>query len=77
MDHVLLIGAEQVQSAANRMMEAAHEMHRSANQIQDAVYRMETVLNSFGNETLQCFIEEFKKQVDRLEAIHGNTKDNQ
>ena len=68
MEHILLVGAEQVQNAANRMHSAADEMKSSSNQIQDAVYRMETIFSNFGNE-LQGFIEEFKNQVDRLEII--------
>lgn len=75
MEHVLLVGTEQVQSAANRMMEAAHEMHRVSNQIQDVVYRMETLFNNFTNEGLQGFIEDLKKQIDRLEVLRGDTKD--
>ena len=69
MEHILLVGVEQVQNAANRMVEAGHEMHRAANQIQDAIYRMETLFNHFGSDSLNGFIEEFKKQIDRLEII--------
>jgi len=39
-----LIGTEQVQSAANRMVEAAHEMSRAANTIHDAMKRNEEVM---------------------------------
>ena len=77
MEHVLLVGTEQVIDASVRMREAAHEMHKAANQIQDAVYRMETLFNNFGNDTLFGFIEDLKKQIDRLEVLRGNTKDSQ
>ena len=78
MEHILLVGTEQVQNAANRMAEASHEMHKAGNSIQDAVYRMETLFDRFAGESLQGFIEDLKKQIDRLEVIKsGNTKDNQ
>ena len=61
MEHVVLVGVEQVQSAGNRMIAASDEMHRSANLI---------------SESLRTFISDFRDQIDRLEVIHGNTKDN-
>ena len=44
-------------------------VHHFANQIKDAIYRMETLFNHFGSDSLNGFIEEFKKQIDRLEII--------
>lgn len=38
-EYMHLIGTEQIQSAANTMSNAAHEMRRAANIIQDAVHR--------------------------------------
>ena len=59
MEHVVLVGVEQVQSAGNRMIAASDEMHRSANLI---------------SESLRIFISDFREQVDRLEILYGDTK---
>ena len=68
MDRILLVGAECVENGGVAMRQAAQEMHRTSNNIENTVYKMETLFNNFGNE-LQSFIEEFKHQVDRLEII--------
>jgi glycine cleavage system pyridoxal-binding protein P len=43
-EYIHLVGAEQIQSAANRMVEAAHEINRAANTIHDAMQRHEEVM---------------------------------
>ena len=43
-EYIHLVGAEQIQSAANRMVEAAHEMSRAANTIHDVMKRNEEVM---------------------------------
>lgn len=43
-EYVTLLGAEQVQSAANSMQQAAHEIHRAANSISESVHLQERAL---------------------------------
>jgi hypothetical protein len=47
MEYMHLIGVEQIQSAANTMRDAAHEMHRSANTIHDALQRHGEIMREF------------------------------
>jgi len=47
MEHVLLIGTEQVQSAANTMRSAASEMNRAANTISEALSEHKRVMEEF------------------------------
>jgi len=44
MEYMHLIGTEQIQSAANSMKDAAHEMSRAANTIYNALQRHEQVM---------------------------------
>jgi predicted DNA-binding protein (UPF0251 family) len=62
-----LIGTEQVQSAANTMKEAAHEMQRAANTIHDALQRHEEKMCDALYIHGQIMIEAMK-ELNRLEA---------
>lgn len=52
MEHVHLIGTEQVQSAANTMREASYEMRRAANTIHEA-FRIHNLMMQDFMEALQ------------------------
>ena len=55
-----LIGTEQIQSAANRMVEAAHEMNRAADTIHFALQRHEQMMQDL-----------MIKMDDLIDAIDG------
>ena len=69
MDRILLVGAECIENGGAAMKQAAQEMHRAANQMENVVYKMDSMLNNFVDIGLQNFIEDLKKQIDRLEII--------
>lgn len=60
MEHMHLVGVEQIQSAANRMVEAADRMSRAANTVHDAVYRHGEMMREF---------------IERLEAMEEEEED--
>lgn len=49
-EYMHLIGAEQVQSAANSMRQAAHEMQQAASSIQEAVSSQRMLFDNFLTE---------------------------
>lgn len=62
--YVTLIGAEQVQQAANHMVSAAHEMGRAASNIEGALERHRIAMDDW----LQRF-EAVVEKLNQLETI--------
>jgi hypothetical protein len=58
-NYVHLIGAEQIQNAANKMMEAAHLMTQASNNMCHAVQQQEL--------TLSAFLVDFERLLDSMD----------
>ncbi len=67
MSHVILLGAEEVSRAGNRIQEAANTMQSAANSIQEAVQRLDTLLSNFSIQMTGI--------VERLEADFKEEED--
>ena len=63
-EYMHLIGVEQIQSAANRMMDAAERMNRAANTMHEVLSRHETAMESFALK-----IDELLDELDNDEEI--------
>lgn len=57
-----LLGTEQIQSAANTMREAAHEMRMAARTISDALQRHGEIMREFMNRADTMLNEENKNE---------------
>jgi guanylate kinase len=64
MEHVTLLGAEDVRNAGNAMRVAASEMIRAASEMQDAVSRLERALHEHA-ERIETSL---RDHTDRIEA---------
>jgi hypothetical protein len=77
-EYMHLIGTEQVQSAANRMVEAADRMSRAANTISSALQNHENniceALHIHGLIMIEVMKELNKLEMEGMK--YGNTKDN-
>ncbi len=68
-DYVTLMGAEQVQSAGNRMSAAATEMLRAASSMEDSLFRHQRFLDDW----LQRFADIMETAADRGPDVGGHS----
>lgn len=63
MEHVMLVGAEDVRSAANSMRAAAEDMRRAASEISEAMHLQQRTTQE-ANAVMADLIEALKKVKD-------------
>ena len=64
MEHVLLVGTEEVGNAGHRMVAAAETMRRAAGNIDDALFRHK--------QFLEDWLQRFESAVEKMQTANKN-----